>query len=246
MPNQPTNSAALTLHTDPEHNGIRLMVPFLLILGFAAGYGLLKLGLELLFPALDTAVLLACVGGVPLGLGLAAVGEKWLKSVWHSGTHLVCDEQGITLWQKSRPGQQFFLAHQINLLAWQFILTGYPRGGRERRVAEHWLCLACQIQQDESRITVYCYLSPKAAGPLLQQQPFHKLNITEIYDNSLRARMLQPTRPKIPSQLIAGKDGRYWLGERNRWQEGLELSPKDFHHLLIQLQLFTIAGVGSK
>lgn len=240
MPDQPTNSP-LILHTDPEHNGIRLAVPFLLVLGVAAGYGLLNLLLALFFPALDTAGLLACAGGAPLGLGLAAAGENWLKRVWHSGTRLVCDEQGMAVWQGSRPGQSFLTAHELHLLAWQFTLTGYPRGGRERRVPEGWLCLAGQIQQDENQVVLYCYLSPKAAGPLLQQQTFHKLNIGDVYDNSVRSRMLQPTRPKIPSQVIAGKAGRYWLGERNRWHEGLELSPQDFLRLLTHLQQFQIA-----
>jgi hypothetical protein len=41
-----------------------------------------------------------------------------------------------------------------------------------------------------------------------------------------------PARPELPTEVIAGESGRYWLAERNRWQEGVELAPGDFETLL--------------
>jgi hypothetical protein len=36
--------------------------------------------------------------------------------------------------------------------------------------------------------------------------------------------------------VIAGESGRYWLAERNRWQQGVELTQPDFRVLLEKMR----------
>ena len=33
---------------------------------------------------------------------------------------------------------------------------------------------------------------------------------------------------RCPSDMLTGRNGRYWMAERRRWEEGLELEQKDF------------------
>jgi hypothetical protein len=32
----------------------------------------------------------------------------------------------------------------------------------------------------------------------------------------------------VTTDLLRGKDGRFWLAEQRRWQQGIELTPDDF------------------
>ncbi|MCP5101592.1 MAG: hypothetical protein GY943_39110, partial [Chloroflexi bacterium] len=62
---------------------------------------------------------------------------------------------------------------------------------------------------------------------------FHPIEPKDVYKTSLRSRyMSTPTRPDIPSKVLAGKDGRFWLAEKRRWKDGYELSFKDFETFL--------------
>lgn len=231
---------ATVIYADAEHNGIRVAVPFILFLGLCLGFYLLDYGLSALFPAMDSTVLLACVGALPVGLLLALAGETMLKRVWRSGRGLILatDEIAFT----TRPGQAEHIERSktVNLTLWYFSLSGYPRGGRERRVSANWYCFAGRVQQDDSRLTVYCYASPKQRDAWVARFDFHRIEPAELYDKSLRSRMTLPTRPELPPEVIAGDDGRYWLAERSRWEEGLELTPKDFERLIVEIQSYPL------
>jgi hypothetical protein len=100
--------------------------------------------------------------------------------------------------------------------------------------------MAVQVQQDESKVVFYSFQSPKAREKLLESRKFQLLDPTEVYDRSLVSRVTLPTRPEIPPEIIAGKDGRHWLAERERWRSGLELTPQDFWSLLEEIESYEI------
>ena len=113
-----------------------------------------------------------------------------------------------------------------------FRLSGYPRGGRERRVSDKWLCVCTELQQDDNRVNTFAFMPPEMAAPLIApttgRTSFHILNPAEIYTSDLRSRFGPPARPTIPTTLLHSKDGRYWLAERRRWEIGIELTAADF------------------
>jgi hypothetical protein len=229
----------ITLYADPEHEGIRLAVPLILIAGLSLGF----LAITTLFNVAlagsriaEYTTFLSCVGAFPIGLGVAAAAERYLKRVWHSGQTVVIDESGLTLSLRSGASRQIRWSSRFLATRWFFRLKGYIRGGKERRMPAGWLCLAVQFQQEEQRIILFTFMPPQRGEKQLAAAPFHEINPAEVYVRSLKDRIVPPSRPLLPPRIVAGKDGRYWLAERSRWAEGIELAAEDFETLIDTLR----------
>lgn len=233
----------IVLHADQEHSGIRMAIFLALFAGLIVGYFLVSRLLAVLAPPAlqDYAIFLSCVGAVPIALVLIWALEKGLKRVWHSGLSLVLDNRGLSVHDRrdgavvdpnATPVLQW--AAHMGQLNWYFRLSGYPRGGRERRASAKWLCLATELQQDDLRLSVFAIMPPLAAARWIEdpRHGFHQINPAELYDRSARSRLGPPTRPTIPHRLLQSKDARYWLAERRRWEYGIELTPDDFATLM--------------
>ncbi len=163
----PSDGNPTILWGDPEHAGIRLLLIPLLISGFLVGYSLLRVVLAWIIPGSEFLTTIACVGGLPLGLGLSYLGENLLKRFWRSGRAVVIENAGIALQVNKQTVHRFQPQSNLNLVKWSFPLAAYPRGGRERRAPRQWVCLACQLRQEEGRLVVHTFLSPKEAAPLI-------------------------------------------------------------------------------
>lgn len=231
------------LHADQEHSGIRLAVFIGLFVGFVIGYALASWAIDAFAPDgwQDYSVFLSCAGSVPVALLFIWGLEKLLKRVWHSGLSIALDERGLYVHDRrngrpARPSDAPAMTWSGNMgqLRWYFRLSGYPRGGRERRVPANWLCLAVELQVDESRLSAYAFMPPDKAATWTQnpRQAFHIINPAELYQSSSRTRFGPPERPTIPNHLLQTKEARYWLAERRRWEYGIELTPEDFATLL--------------
>jgi hypothetical protein len=76
-------------------------------------------------------------------------------------------------------------------------------------------------------------MSSKHAEPLLEKYRFHRINLADFFDsNSVKNWLSAPSRPSLPANMLTGKEGPYWLAERRRWQEGMELTQQDFELFL--------------
>lgn len=196
----------------------------------------------------DYATFLSCVGALPLALLAIWLVENWLKSVWHSGLTLQLDSAGIYVEDRRDGGKILAPSAPPHIawdkpfaqLNWYFRLSGYPRGGRERRVSAKWLCVCTELQQDDSRLNVYAFMPPEKAAIWTEgassKASFHILDPREVYDQGLRSRVGPPSRPSVPTTLLHSKDGRYWLAERRRWEQGIELTAEDFALLMASAQ----------
>jgi len=227
--------SSTTLLADKEHAGIRVSVPAIWIVSFIIFYFIIKGLLDNLPPGGigDYALALSCVGALPLSLGIGAASEYILKRQWPSGRAVKLGNNGLTVIRKDEEDIFVEWAKRANQLLWFFPLKGYPRGGRERRVPGSWLCLACQVQQDNHRFIVFTLMSKKLAQPLLEKYRFHPINLADFYDtNAVKNWLSTPSRPSLPSNMLTGKEGPYWLAERRRWHEGMELTKKDFNLFL--------------
>ena len=228
-----TSSSPTILHADQEHNKLRTAVVFIIIVGVYIGFQIMRAIFALAGNTADYVITLSCAGGLPIGLGLAWLAEEGLKRVWPSGNRVTLDEGSLVLQTRDKESHQVIeWNHHLIVTNWYFRLSGYMRGGRERRVPSNWLCLASQIRQEDQRVIVYTYISPRKATQWLTddtgEAAFHEIKATDIYTKTLRDRFLAPARPDIPKQVLAGKDGTYWLAERRRWKEGVELTTQDF------------------
>ena len=232
------------LHANPEHGGLRFVVIVVLLLGLILGFVMIQLLLSLLAAntiLIEFATILSCAGAILLALSIAWATEIYLKKAWPSGTTLLLDDSELVV-QMGKRGQSqteedseeivFDWSKNLNLTRWYFELRGYPRAGRERRVSTKWFCLACQLQQDEARLILYGYFPPDEAAVWIENkklaEPFHSISLAHLYSEAGKKGRRASTRPKIPSSMLTGNDGRYWLAEQKRWQEGFELTREDF------------------
>ncbi|RMG93950.1 MAG: hypothetical protein D6706_14565 [Chloroflexi bacterium] len=224
-----TKKLPITLHADPEHTGLRLVVLLLTLVAFIVSYNVVQLVIGSFLP--DYSVVLSCALAIPLGLLIVWIVEQWLKRVWPSGRVIELHDTGLVARTPEGENGRVVWDKNYSWLAWYFQLSGYPRGGRERRVSAKWYCLACQLQQDEQRLVVYTFLPPAKATMWTKEKTvfgFEKIVMADVYEKGWRTRMGPPVRPEIPTEILAGKNGRYWLAERRRWREGFELTPSDF------------------
>jgi hypothetical protein len=229
-----STSSPTVLHADQEHESLRTAVVLFLITFFFLSYWLVYRILQLEFwgSLRDYAVSLSCALGLVLALAVSAGLEAWLKRAWPSGRSLILEENSIRIHDKSDAEQIMRRTDGLAQLRWQFSLQGYRRGGREKRLPKKWLCLACQLQQEGTRLIVHSYMPLQKAQTWLDnddlRHKFHEIYPDDVYESSLGSRLGAPTRPTISNEVLAGSDGRYWLAERHRWDEGFELTPDDF------------------
>ncbi len=240
------------LHADQEHGGVRIIVLVVLILGLFLGFIFIQTALSLL--ASDTiliefATVLSCSGAIVLALAITWVTEIYLKRSWPSGTMLMLGngylefEPGKHRGENEKDEDQeiaFDMAKTLNITRWYFELSGYARAGRERRVSRKWLCLACQLQQDDTSLIAFSYYPPEAAAEWIENkrlaEPFHAISLAYLYNEAGKKKRDASTRPAIPSSMLTGSDGRYWLAEQKRWKNGIEFTHEDFDTFLSYLE----------
>ena len=100
---------------------------------------------------------------------------------------------------------------------------------RERRLTAKHACLACQLQQDNVRLIVFGYVKGQAADSLLDGSDFHQIEPADYYERGPLRRLRGATdRPQLPTAVLTGRDGPYWLAEQRRWTDGIELTAEDF------------------
>ncbi|MDX1614915.1 MAG: hypothetical protein R3300_11445 [Candidatus Promineifilaceae bacterium] len=230
-----SNPTRIVLEADREHGGLRLLV----LLALVGGTVLFFLVANVLLASLpagglgDYTLALSCLSGLLLGLATAAGAEYGLKRVWPSGRRLVLDEQELRAIVAGEETRHFRWSGWISAIKWYFSLRGFTRAGRERRVPASWLCLACQVQQEDERLVVYSLMPRDQAASYLAKDEFEKIDPAEQFGGGSGLRAPVPVRsPELPAELLSGPTGPHWLAERRRWAEGLELAPADFGVLL--------------
>ncbi len=222
----------IVIRADQEHSALQGVVMALLLAAMVLVYFLLRSLSSSVAPSSGFGGIFSCIASFPLSLLLVWPVEQWLKKMWPSGRSVRIDSQGVIAARSADSETTIAWSEPITPLNWAFTLSGYKRGGRERRVPKGWHCLATELRYGEKQITVFTYMPPKKSAALQagasSDHPFRQIDPAELHPSGLTSKMGPPTRPELPSKLIAGKDGRYWLAERRRWSEGLELTPSDF------------------
>ncbi|MCP5097886.1 MAG: hypothetical protein GY943_20250, partial [Chloroflexi bacterium] len=203
-----SSSTSTVLHADAEHPGIRTVVMLSAIVLLLLAFFLMRLVFQATMD--ESPFILVCGAALPIGLGAVWLLEISLKRLWPSGRNLVFTESEVKATNRVQNDLQLKWGEDLSQLNWHFNLKGYPRGGRERRIPASWLCLASQLQQGERRLVVYAYVSPQKAATILENTAvnpsFHPIEPKDVYKTSLRSRyMSTPTRPDIPSKVLAGK-----------------------------------------
>lgn len=228
-----SDARSIVLNADQEHSGLRAGVMIIMAVAFSAAFLMVNAILTSpLFedqPVSSYSLTLSCVLALFIALGAASAGESIMKRYWTSGRRVVLDDEGLEATLPQGKLASLDWSRRVWAIRWYFAVKGYPRGGRERRLSANRLCLAYQLQQDEARLIVYSYLKESEAEGLLASGDFHRIKPGDHYErNRFRVRWQSTDRPQIPVDVLASKEGPYWLAEQRRWSEGLELTAKDF------------------
>lgn len=219
-----------TLHLDPDHTGLRLVVLLSLFvsgpLAFAAIRELLRLSSGRL-P--DYAFIASCAGAIPIALLTIWAVEVVLKQIWHSGSRIELTQSGIAFVDKNEADRTFLRQDDLRMQHWTFGLAGYTRVGQERQLPKQWVCLATEIFNESASLIVFTFVSRRASGAFLDG-PLHYEEIDPrlVYETSLQSRFGPPKRPVVSAELLAGENGRYWAAEQRRWQNGHHLTRADY------------------
>ncbi|MBN1316427.1 MAG: hypothetical protein JXA42_13210 [Anaerolineales bacterium] len=234
------SSEVTTLFADKEHNGIQFVVPVIMLLT-----GIL------IYIIVDSLLLQPLLGGtewdsfssflrlilsIGLGVGIGGIAENLLKNRWPSGRMLHLDSSGITIQDKEKPVERIEWAERLNVLRWSYILRGYPRGGRERRVPTGHYLLAGKLLQDESSLFVHSYMKPRQAESVPGFTRFSNIDMASIFKGGLFSQFSRPLRPTIPTNFLAGPQGKVWVAEKERWVSSFELEPDDFITLMAEIE----------
>ncbi len=218
----------IVLHADQEHERLRTAVMFLLlfllIIFFIASRSLFsstQLGQDIA----NYSFVLSCVTSLVLALTIGWAAENYLKSIWRSGSTVTITPHEIISENKGKPEVRLSRNAEATPLNWYFKLENVSKNGRERRLSRNSICLATEIAQGDGRVVVYAYMSEKEAAAWTES--FTEINPRNL-PNEKRSRFTAPKARTIPVELLRGKNGRYWLAERHRWQTGMELTNKDF------------------
>lgn len=174
----------------------------------------------------------SCVGAIPIALGTIWLVETVLKRTWHSGQRIELDEREIKIVNRVERDMRLKWSDDVVSRHWTFGMIGYSRVGREKRLPKNWVCLASQVQNSDRRIIVYTYLAKQKAEEYLNGEVggfnYFQLDPTQVYETSIRSRIGPPIRPDLPSEILTGENGRYWLSEKRRWEQGHEVTPEDY------------------
>ena len=222
----------IVLHADQEHERLRTAVMFLLlfllIIFFITSRALFsstQLGQDIA----NYSFVLSCVTSLVLALTIGWAAENYLKSIWRSGSTVTITPHEIISENKGKPEVRLNRNAEATPLNWYFKLENVSKNGRERRLSRNSICLATEIAQGDGRVVVYAYMSEKEAAAWMDS--FNEINPRNLPDEK-RSRFTAPKARTIPVELLRGKNGRYWLAERHRWQTGMELTVKDFETFL--------------
>lgn len=231
-------SPRTVLHADQEHAGVRFLIITILVIVFVLAFLILNNMISNMTGSLlaEYALVLSCAGGLVVGLTFAGITEYILKRTWPSGHGVVYDDKGAEIKLPGGMSVTLDWSKRLWTTKWYFSLMGYPRGGREKRLSTRHYCLACQVQQDESRCIIYSYIPQPQAEEWLKNSQYQEIKPGDYYEKSIFRRWFtSPDRPDIPVGVLTGKLGSYWMAERRRWTEGIELTPDDFELFMKEL-----------
>ena len=125
-----------------------------------------------------------------------------------------------------RGGEQKIDAEkQVNVLLWRFTIK------RRSRVPKGWYMVACalqQVDQEETYLAVYTFMSPDAFDAL-KTGHFTMLVSQKESEKSESTRHGQDLR-------LMGEQRRLHAAESARWMNGAEMTNDDFINFIRQLQ----------
>ncbi len=199
---------------DAEHSGLRIAIVVIFIVCWIILFAILNT----LIPSDGLNILAVIISFAATALVTQQL-EKVLKSRWPSGRALNITDTHIQVVRGSKIERQIDGSQRVNILLWRFKIA------RRSRVPKGWYMIACALEQDDSYLPVYTFMSPTDFDNLKTHQQFPLLQSQK-----------ELKRDGQPDIRLAGEQRRLHTAEQVRWMEGAEMDAEDFKKFLISLQ----------
>lgn len=222
-----TGKFPIVLHANQEHDRLRTAVIsiliFLLFIIFTVSRAIFSSTLSGEIASYN--FILSCLTALVLGLTIGWFAEQYLKKIWRSGSIVTIAPHEIIAESKEAGEVRLNREADLTQFSWYFKVENTDKNGRERRLARNSICLASEVAQGDGHVVVYTYAPAKEVEVWTNE--LREIDPRELTDEKSSRFAASKTRT-IPVELLRGKNGRYWIGERHRWQTGMELTKKDF------------------
>ena len=198
---------------DREHGALRFTVVIIFVVGWILAF--VVLNALIANEGLNIIAIVASFGVTAL---LTQQLEKALKDRWPSGRALKVENNRIRLVQNDTLNEEIDAGQQVNVLLWRFQIS------RRSRVPKGWLMVACALEQDETYIPIYTFMSPDQFDSIAARGQFVMLQ-------SKKERQKQGSDMRL-----AGEQRRLHTAESARWMSGAEMTADDFLRFVGYLQ----------
>jgi hypothetical protein len=217
------SSGVRHIPVDPEHIGIRLLFPFLAIVGLLVGY---NLG-ALITTSLDKTLSTVCLG-IPMAIvvmiALLQFGERIIKPLWGSGRHIELEDDELRLVDRRRRSKGTVSFRRMELTeshTWYFVVPT-----RRNRVPKGWYCASLHLAQNGDSAIIYTFIDPESAHQIAGfEDYFHRLT---------SASKTSASSSDDPRQIAHQRRLRQL--EDERWLNGAEVDVASFEAIWVMLQ----------
>jgi hypothetical protein len=203
-----------TFAVDTEHSALRFTIMLVFIVGWFISYMILNA----LVPSQGLNIIAIVVSFILTAVGTQQI-ERVLKQRWPSGRTLTLDHNTIKLSDRNNT-QQIDANQQVNVLMWRFEIK------RRSRVPKGWYMVACALEQEDTYLAAYTFMSPETFDAL-------KTSHFTVLPSLKETEKTQGVRNDIR---LMGEQRRLHAAENARWMNGAEMTNDDFIAFVRQLQ----------
>lgn len=206
-----TQNGVLSISVDPEHGALRFAVIMLFFAVAAVGYAIINS----ILPQ-QGFNFIAAIGGLIISAVIVQGLDNQLKARWPSGRRVEVEGRTIRTVLKDRVQREIDGSQHTNVHTWRFEIT------KRARAPKGWYVVALALQQDDTYIPVYTFMSP---------QDFERLPLRNEFE------VLKPRKQSDSGDMReAGRERRLRTAEAARWHEGAEMAAEDFNAYIAYLQ----------
>jgi hypothetical protein len=210
------NTRPYSAPVDPEHAALRMTVLLSFVLVTIVGY----LIVDWIAPQEGFINLLGVIVGLVAGALVLQLLDRVLKKSWPSGRAFEIDGQRIRLQRGGVTQHEVTADQHVNVLQWRFEI------GKRARVPKGWYVVALALNQGDTYLPLYTFMSPKDFEAMPDSAQFtplisNKKNKQQELTQDLRA---------------AGQERRLRTAEGARWAEGAELTSAAFQEVVTELR----------
>lgn len=204
-----------TLHLDADHTALRVVVGLVFLATIPIAYILINI----VWTAESGINFIGIFGGLIIAYGAAWALERTLRNRWKSGRVLHITPAQVAIKKNDQIESAVDATQQVNVLMWRFTVK------KRARVPKGWYMIACALEQDDTYIAMYTFISPDEFKALPESGQYTAL-ISKKESKDKDGKDMR----------LAGEQRRLHTAEHARWMHGGELAREDFDTYIADLQ----------